>query len=385
MASRAPTIRILPLRDGDPPAPSHQVPTEGSSREELLAFAETLGVPWRRLILQEIEAEQKLRRYLPDVQAECPLESALTILSVAAERSWRVRDQVETLACQARRRREAREKGSGVSSGTSPATSGPDPSALARHCGFAYQRILLLQRVRRAAARSRGSTAERLAFVCSTARCSFEDAAWALGEEKSPRRGRRMEAAIRKVREEGFLVPRAATEARSLSQLRRIVFAASKSEFRDASPRYPSRRAVLMQIVRESKRRIPRRLTRARLRLAVALLLVPPGPAFGWPRRRNEKKDLDAMSRRSPRWPLSPSPIGRPARRRRTRRSATPSSDSIRSAAPPAEATASTTPAGSRASRTWAATSRRTRRSGARERRSTSARSAGPTAPWAGP
>lgn len=236
MASRAPMIRILPLRDGDPPAPSHQLPTEGSSREELLAFAETLGVPWRRLIIQEIEAEQKLRRYLPDVEADCPLESALTILSVAAERSWRVRDQVETLACQARvSARGARERLRSFVRHLA-GDLGPDPSALARHCGFAYQRILLLQRVRRAAARSRGSTAERLAFVCSAARCSFEDAAWALGEEKSPRRGRRMEAAIRKVRGEGFLVPRAATEARSLSQLRRIVFAASKSEFRDASP-----------------------------------------------------------------------------------------------------------------------------------------------------
>jgi hypothetical protein len=235
MASRAPTIRILPLRDGDPAAPSPLAPAEGSSREEILACAETLGIPWRRLILQEIEAEQRLRRYLPDVAAECPLESALTILSVAAQRSWRVRDQIETLACQARVcARGARTKLRPFLQHLA-GVSGPDPSALARHCGFAYQRILLLQRVRRAAERSRGTPAERLAFVCSTARCAFEDASWALAEEDSPRRGQRMEAAIRKVRAEGFLVPRAATEARSLSQLRRIVFAASKSEFRDGS------------------------------------------------------------------------------------------------------------------------------------------------------
>ena len=44
-----------------------------------------------------------------------------------------------------------------------------------------------------------------------------------------------MEAAIRKVRAEGFLIPRAATEARSLSELRLIVFAASESGFRDGS------------------------------------------------------------------------------------------------------------------------------------------------------
>jgi len=235
MASRAPTIRVLPLRDGDPPVPAPRSPTEASSRDELLACAEMLGVPWRRLILQEIEAEQKLRRYLPDVEADCPLESALTILSVAAQRSWRVRDQLETLACQARvSARGAKAKLRGFLRHLA-GDAEPDSSALARHCAFAYQRILLLQRVRRAAARSRGTTAERLAFVCSTARCTFEDAAWALAEENSSRRGRRMEASIRKVRAEGFLVPRAATEARSLSQLRRIVFAASRSEFREGS------------------------------------------------------------------------------------------------------------------------------------------------------
>ena len=237
MASRAPTIRSLPLRDGDPPVPAPPAPTEGSPRDELLACAETLGIPWRRLILQEIEAEQRLRRYLPDVHTDCPLEPALTILSVAAQRSWRVRDQIETLACQARvSARGARLKLRAFLRHLA-GDAGPDVSALARHCGFAYQRILLLQRVRRAAARCRRSetTAERLALVCSTARCAFEDAAWALGEEDSPRRGQRMEAAIRKVRAEGFLVPRAATEARSLSELRRIVFAASKSEFRDAT------------------------------------------------------------------------------------------------------------------------------------------------------
>ena len=110
--------------------------------------------------------------------------------------------------------------------------SEPDAAAVGRHCGAEYRRILVLQRARRAAARSRGTTEERLAFVCSTARCKFEDAAWALREANVPPRGRRMEAAVRKVRDEGFFVPRAATEARSLAELRRIVFG-----FRDASSR----------------------------------------------------------------------------------------------------------------------------------------------------
>ena len=98
-----------------------------------------------------------------------------------------------------------------------------EKAAFALHLWFAYQRILLLQRVRRAASRSRGELSERLASICTAARCSYDDAAWAILEEESPRRGNRLDAAVRKVREEGFRVPQATTEARSFAQLRRIV------------------------------------------------------------------------------------------------------------------------------------------------------------------
>jgi hypothetical protein len=208
------------------------VPTETSRADEILACAETLGIPWRRVLLQEIEAEQKLRRYLADVGAECPLESALTILSLAAQRSWRVRDQVESLAGQARASARGARRGLRNFLRHLAGESEPASAAFTRHCGFGYQRILLLQRVRRAASRSRGSMAERIAFICSTARCAFEDAEWALREEGSPRRGRRMEAAVRKVREEGFFVPRAQTEARALAELRNIVMASTRRRAR---------------------------------------------------------------------------------------------------------------------------------------------------------
>jgi hypothetical protein len=228
MVSRAPTIRLVPLPEG-----------ESSPAEELLARAEILGIPWSRILAEEIEAEQKLRTRLPDIQAECPLESALEILGIEAPRSWRVRDRIETLAYQTRasvRGADTRLRGAlRVLAGGSR----PDVADVGRHCRLAYQRIFQLQRARRAAARSRGTMAERLAFVCASARCKFEDAEWALGvlETGSARRGRRMEAAVRKVRDEGFFVPRAATEARSLSQLRRIVFG-----IRDAPSK--NRRAV---------------------------------------------------------------------------------------------------------------------------------------------
>ena len=236
MASPVPTIRLLPLRDGD-----------DSPADELLGRAEALGIPWRRLLAQEIESEERLRTYLPDLDAEGTFEAALEILSTEAARSWRVRDELETLAWQAR----ASAKGAGRRlRGFAQAISGDSgsrpagPSSSVRRCGAAYRRILLLQRAWRAAARSRGSEAERLAFICSAARCRFGDAEWALeivGRDTA-KRGRRMEAAVRKVRDEGYFVPRGATEARSLAQLRRIVFAAEGRSSR--APRWaPSSRA----------------------------------------------------------------------------------------------------------------------------------------------
>lgn len=202
-------------------------PRPESPPEEILRCAETLGIPWRRVLLGEIDAEQKLRSCLTDVSAECPLESALAILALSALQSWRVRDRVETLVCQARMSVRGARTGLRVFSRHLAGKAGPDGALLARQCRFAYQRILLIQRARRAALRSRGSTAERLAFICSTARCGFDDAEWALREEDSPRRGHRLDSAVRKVRDEGFLVPRAATEARSMAQLRRIVESSS--------------------------------------------------------------------------------------------------------------------------------------------------------------
>lgn len=98
-----------------------------------------------------------------------------------------------------------------------------DKVSVALHLWFAYQRILLLQRIRRAAAKSRGDTPERLAFICSTARCNYDDAVWALLEEDSPRRGHSLDAAVRKVREEGFQIPAAKTAARCVASLQRIV------------------------------------------------------------------------------------------------------------------------------------------------------------------
>ena len=206
------------------------VPAPGAeqSRPEILRRAEALEIPWERILLEEIQAEQTLRRYSDD-GVEMPLASQLSILPFSFLSSWRLRDRIQTLSCAAR--------SASLRSAVSQlrlvfrrlvGQSDPGQTALVGHLWFAYQRVLLLQRVCRVARRSRGTTAERMAFVCSTARCGFDDAAWALCREDSAKPGHRLDAAIRKVREEGFRIPRASTEARSFAELRRIVRASPR-------------------------------------------------------------------------------------------------------------------------------------------------------------
>jgi hypothetical protein len=208
----------------DGASPSPFVLTATHSAPQILRYAETLGIPWKQILVEEIAAEERLRRYIEDVENKCPLRSAVKLLSSCFLRSWRIRKQIESLSLAARSAsmREAVRQLRAVFSELMGRNE-KDKTALALHLWFAYQRILLLQRVRRAASRSRGEVSERLASICTAARCSYDDAAWAILEEGSPRRGNRLDAAVRKVREEGFRIPQAATEARSFAQLRRIV------------------------------------------------------------------------------------------------------------------------------------------------------------------
>ncbi len=198
--------------------------SEPESPSELVRGAEALGIPWQRIVHEEIQAEQTLRRFLEDVDGDWPLEAGLKILPVSFLRSWRVRDRLHALWARSRVAfdRKARRQLRGVVAsllGKVP----DDRTTLAEHLWFAYQRVLLLQRVSRAAARSRGELAERLTFICERARCRPDDAAWAAALEDAPRRGHRLDAAVRKAREEGFQIPRAATEARAFAALREMV------------------------------------------------------------------------------------------------------------------------------------------------------------------
>jgi len=210
------------MRDGDPGTLGPLVCIGDEAPAEVLRCAESLGIPWARILMAEIETEQRLRRYLSDLEDGCSLSSALTILSFSFLQSWRVRDQIQSLAARA-----GEDAGSvrQLRSVFRRMTEGADRGApaLAEHLWFAYQRVLLLQRVSRVASRSRGSTAERVAFVCRRTKCCYEDATWAVSREEARDNGSRLDAAVRRVREEGFLIPRARTEARSLAELRRLV------------------------------------------------------------------------------------------------------------------------------------------------------------------
>jgi hypothetical protein len=225
-------LAVLPPWRPAPEAPETDAPAAPGptdDRPEVVRRAEALGIPWERILGEEIRAEQALRRYVDDLDADWPLTAPMTVLSLSFLQSWRVRDRIQALAA------EARGGFSRAAVRTLRAVfqrlSGKvlrDQAAMAEHLWFAYQRVLLLQRVSLAASRSRGTTAERVAFVCSRTRCSFDDAAWAVCHEGSRRQGHRLDAAIRKVRDEGFQIPRAESESRAFARLRSIVRASGR-------------------------------------------------------------------------------------------------------------------------------------------------------------
>jgi hypothetical protein len=210
--------------DGVEPPAAAEEQSSSPGALELLGRAELLGIPWERILGEEIQAEETLRRSLEDVGADWPLEAALQILPSSFLRSWRARDRLHALWARSRvafDRRARRQLRRVVASLLGKADD--DRTSHAQHLWFAYQRVLLLQRVSRAAARSRGAAPERIASICERARCRPDDATWAAALEDAPRRGHRLDAAVRKARDEGFQIPRAATEARAFAALREMV------------------------------------------------------------------------------------------------------------------------------------------------------------------
>lgn len=215
---------------------------------DILLRARSLGIPWERILMQEIRAEETLRRYLVDVEADWPLWSALAILPFSFLQAWRVREHVAELACAAQgfrggnALRQLRFLFRRLVGSETHAAS----ASLAEHLWFAYQRVLLLQRVARAAGATSGSMQERLALVCARAGCSHDDAQWAVCREASPRPGHCLDEAMRKARDEGFQIPRAASEVKAFRRLRTAARESAHRLRRRTSLPTPSRDRALV-------------------------------------------------------------------------------------------------------------------------------------------
>jgi hypothetical protein len=189
--------------------------------------AEDLGIPWRRILSDEIRAEKSLRRCIADVGEGWPLWAAFSIMPISLLDSRRVRDRIRALAWKAAREgceesvRQLRALYShliGRRNGR-----GSDATLLAKHLWFGYQRVLSLMRVGRAAERALASPDERREVVEQRTGCSTRDAQWALKRALAPRRGHALDDAMRHAREEGFELPQDENEVRAFRRLRSFV------------------------------------------------------------------------------------------------------------------------------------------------------------------
>ena len=193
---------------------------------DVRAVAEALGIPWLRILESEIESERALRRLLGDAATDEPLWRILCALPSSALDSWRVRERVNALACEAntgrspKAGRELKEVFDHLRGKRNGRRSSAD--LMARHFWFAYQRVQELVRAAGAAEKARGDHAWRLRRTAEVSGCSAPDALWALGRAESPGRGHRLDDALARARSEGFEIPRAGTPLQSFVLLRKL-------------------------------------------------------------------------------------------------------------------------------------------------------------------
>jgi hypothetical protein len=191
---------------------------------ERITIAEALGIPWERLLDQEIDAERSLRRFLGEPEGELPMWRFLSALPGTALDSWRVREKLEAWIRDARlghspaalrALREALDEMCGKRD------RGVSDRALALHLTLAHERVRELARVARAAEKSRGDRAARLAAILAKTGATEADALWALRRVESPDRTHAIDDAVRHAREEGFEIPRADSEFQAYVILRK--------------------------------------------------------------------------------------------------------------------------------------------------------------------
>lgn len=203
-----------------------QLPPTGGA-DAILAEAELLGIPWQIILSNEILAEKALRDSLEKLDGEWPLSCLFSLLPYSLLQSWRARERIHALSWEARseRSRAAANRLRSVflhlAGKRSPGA--PFDFLLANHLGFAYERVLQLQRICRAAERSRGSREERIEAVEARTHCSESDAKWAVDRAGARGRSHRLDDAMRRAREEGFELPVASSELIAFTRLKRFV------------------------------------------------------------------------------------------------------------------------------------------------------------------
>ena len=194
---------------------------------DLFREADELGIPWQRILSDEIRAERRLRECIADVGEGWPLWPALAILPASFLDSWRVRERVRVLAWKASREecKEAVRQLRALHAHLRGRRNGrgSDATLMAKHLWFGYQRVLALLRASRAAERVRGNGDHRIEAVRKATGCSARDAEWASRRATAPGRGHALDDAMRHARDEGFELPQEENEVRGFRRLRSFV------------------------------------------------------------------------------------------------------------------------------------------------------------------
>jgi hypothetical protein len=221
--------------------------TEGLVQNDsstILEEAESLGIPWKALLLNEILAEQALQRALAGAPVEWPFSCAFHFLPNVLLNSWRVRDRVARLSWEATAERsedaalQLRWMYRHLAGKRCPGV--PTSYMSASRYWLAYRRILELQRLLRLAQKACGGLVERTAALIRDTRCAEADAAWAVERALSRDRTHTLDEAMRHTREEGFELPQAESEPRVLLRLKDLLRRRGFLPLKRGRPRAPA-------------------------------------------------------------------------------------------------------------------------------------------------
>jgi hypothetical protein len=226
--------------------------------QDIVEEAETLGIPWREILSNEILAEKTLRTSVEKLDGDWPVACLFSLLPHSLLQSWRARERIHALSWEARAEssRAAANRLRSVFlhlAGKRPLGT-PFDFLLANHLGFAYERVLQLQRICKAAERGKGTRAERIEAVEGGTHCSISDAAWAVDRADSRRRSHRLDDVMRRAREEGYELPVANSELIAFTRLKRFV---QRRPFLRAGLKFARTQRRLSTTVESHSRRTP--------------------------------------------------------------------------------------------------------------------------------